>query len=258
MPNAFITGGAKRLGAEMARRFVAEGFRVAIHYNASHGEAEALRDELNAGGDMCAIFSGDLRNRADLTRVFREVQAWLGDIHLLVNNASMFVNDDITGIDEQAFDDHYAVNVKAPVYLSGLMAEQAEGLEDCLIVNMLDNKLFALNPDFLTYTISKSALKTATHMLARRFMGKPRICGIAPSITLISGKQTQENFEKSSKINPLGRRVLPDEICKALIYFWKTKSCNDDIITIDGGQTLWRLPRDVAFLVKEGLTDGDL
>ena len=163
------------------------------------------------------------------------------------------MNDDISDLDEPQFDMHFAVNLKAPVYLAQKMYENCEGVDDCLIINMLDNKVLALNPDFFTYTISKSALLAATEMLAMRFSGHPRVCGIAPSITLISGKQTPENFEKSSRINPLRRQVTPDEIAETVMFMWNAKSSNGQVITIDGGQTLLELPRDVAFLVKEGL-----
>ena len=165
----------------------------------------------------------------------------------------MFVNDDIDAIDDQQFDDHLAVNLKAPVYLGGLMAAQPEPAADRLILNMLDNKCFALNPDFFTYTLSKTALLTATQMMAMRFAGAPRVCGIAPSITLISGKQTPESFEKSARINPLGRRIFPRDLVETAMFIWHSKSYDNQVITVDGGQSLWQLPRDVAFLSKEGL-----
>lgn len=253
MKTAFITGGAKRIGAEIARRLVDEGFKVAVHYNSSEHEAISLKNELNASGPSCEIFQGDLSNKAELTATFEAAQEWLGHVNLCINNASAFMNDDISDLDEPQFDMHFAVNLKAPVYLAQKMYENCEGVDDCLIINMLDNKVLALNPDFFTYTISKSALLAATEMLAMRFSGHPRVCGIAPSITLISGKQTPENFEKSSRINPLRRQVTPDEIAETVMFMWNAKSSNGQVITIDGGQTLLELPRDVAFLVKEGL-----
>lgn len=255
MNTAFITGGAKRIGADIARRLAAEGFRIAIHYNGSFDKAAELKKELNTSGDVCEIFQGDLCERAEVTRVFNEAHAWLGHVNLCINNASMFVNDDLGIIEDTQFDAHLDVNLKAPVYLSQLVYENCKGLHDCLIINMLDNKVFALNPDFFTYTISKTALHVATQMLAMRFAGHPRVCGIAPSITLISGKQSPENFEKSSRINPLGRQITPSDISDTVIFMWNTKSYNDQIMTIDGGQSLLQLPRDVAFLVKEGLVD---
>ncbi|KMK65621.1 SDR family oxidoreductase [Puniceibacterium sp. IMCC21224] len=255
-PGILITGGAKRIGAEMARRFVREGFRVMVHYQSSQSEAEALRDELNAGGEVCRLVQGDLSRRADVSAVFAAAQDWLGRIDLCLNNASMFRGDDIFGVEEAQFDAHLAVNLKAPVYLAELTATQDMAVGDCLILNMLDNKVFAINPDFFTYTLSKAALLTATEMLAMRFDGAPRVCGIAPSITLISGKQNQANFEKSARVNPLGRRVFPSDLADAAVYLWNAKSSNGQVITIDGGQSLLKLDRDVAYLVKEGLLDG--
>ena len=118
---------------------------------------------------------------------------------------------------------------------------------------MIDSKVFSLNPDFFTYTISKYALRGATEMMAMRFAPRIRVCGIAPSVTLISGKQTQENFERSWTMTPLGRGPTPEEVGDAVVFMWQTKSYNGQIMTLDGGQSLLKLPRDVAFLVKEGL-----
>lgn len=256
MPGILITGGARRIGAEMARAFVAEGFRVMLHYRSSGAEAEALAAELNRAGEICRLVQGDLARRADVERIFDTAEGWLGRVNVLLNNASNFMNDDIFNLEDARFDAHLAVNLKAPVYLAARMAAQQMAGEDCLIVNMLDNKVLAPNPDFFSYTLSKTALHSATQLLAMRFGGKPRVNGIAPAITLISGKQTQENFEKSSRINPLQRQVTPADLVAAALYLWHAKGMNEQVLTVDAGQVLWQLPRDVAFLVKEGLVDG--
>lgn len=255
-PVALVTGSARRLGAAMVRRLASEGFRVALHCHASVTEAEAVAKAVRAAGGVCEVISGDLARRAEVERIWEETVARLGPVSLLVNNASTFRNDDIIGAQEAMFDDHMAVNLKAPVWLTERMASQRDLPQGALVVNMLDNKCFALNPDFFTYTLSKTALHTATMMCAMRFAGRPRVCGIAPSITLISGKQTEENFQKSARINPLQRRVQPDDICDALIALWRAPALDGQVLVLDGGQVLWRLERDVAFLVKEGLTDG--
>ena len=255
-PAALVTGAARRLGAAMVRRLAAQGFRVALHCNASREQADALAAEIGATGGVCTVLTGDLARRAEVERVWDEATDRLGPLSLVVNNASLFRNDDLIGAEEADLDAHMAVNLKAPLWLMARMAEQRDRPADALVVNMLDNKCFALNPDFFTYTLSKAALLTATEMGAMRFAGHPRICGIAPSITLISGKQTQANFEKSARINPLGRRVTPDDICDALMLLWQDKGLNGQVLVLDGGQVHWRLDRDVAFLVKEGLADG--
>lgn len=255
-PVALVTGSARRLGAAMVRRLAAEGFRVALHCHGSVAEGEALAAEVRAAGGTCLVVVGDLSRRGEVERVWEATVARLGPVALLVNNASTFRNDDIVGVQEAVFDDHLAVNLKAPLWLTERMATQRDLPDGALVVNMLDNKCFAPNPDFFTYTLSKTALHTATTLCAMRFAGRPRVCGIAPSITLISGKQTEENFQKSARINPLRRRVQPDDICDALMALWQSPGLNGEVLVLDGGQALWRLDRDVAFLVKEGLTDG--
>ncbi|MEM6825293.1 MAG: SDR family oxidoreductase [Pseudomonadota bacterium] len=268
MPSALITGGAKRLGAEIARDLTlsggsggAERFRVAVHYRGSRVEAEALAAEIANDGGEIALFQGDLSDPAQARTVVESASEWAGGLDLCVNNASQFVNDSLLEQPNEASVEHMAVNLVAPEIMVQHMAGQRTAQQtgrDSLVINMLDNKLFALNPDFHSYTLSKMALKSMTEMAAMQFNGRPRVCGIAPSITLISGKQNQENFEKSSRINPLERRVLPQDICAAVRYLWHAKSSNGQIITIDGGQSLMRLPRDVAFLVKDGAVDGTL
>jgi NAD(P)-dependent dehydrogenase (short-subunit alcohol dehydrogenase family) len=255
-PTALVTGAARRLGAAMVRRLAAEGFRVALHCNASREEGDALAAEIRAEGGVCEVLVGDLAQRATVERVWDSAVDRLGPLSLVVNNASLFRNDDLIGAEEADIDAHMAVNLKAPLWLMARMAEQRDLPPGALVVNMLDNKCFALNPDFFTYTLSKAALLTATEMGAMRFAGRPRICGIAPSITLISGKQSQENFEKSARINPLHRRVTPGDICDALMLLWQDRALNGQVLVLDGGQVHWRLDRDVAFLVKEGLADG--
>lgn len=255
-PAALVTGSARRLGAAMVQRLARDGFRVALHCNGSRDEAQVLAASLVAAGGVCEVITGDLQHRDQVEAVWQAAVARLGPISLLVNNASLFRNDDIIGATEADLDAHMAVNLKAPLWLTERLASQRDLPPGALVVNMLDNKCFALNPDFFTYTLSKTALHTATTMCAMRFGGRPRVCGIAPSITLISGKQSQENFEKSARINPLGRRVTPDDICDALMLLWQDKAQNGQVLVLDGGQVLWRLDRDVAFLVKEGLTGG--
>lgn len=255
-PAALVTGSARRLGAAMVQRLAREGFRIALHCNGSRDEAQVLAAGIAAAGGLCEVITGDLQHREQVEAVWQAAVARLGPISLLVNNASLFRNDDILGAAEADLDAHMAVNLKAPLWLTERLAAQPDLPPGALVVNMLDNKCFALNPDFFTYTLSKTALHTATTMCAMRFAGKPRVCGIAPSITLISGKQSQENFEKSARINPLGRRVTPDDICDALMLLWQDGAQNGQVLVLDGGQVLWRLDRDVAFLVKEGLTGG--
>lgn len=255
-PAALITGAARRLGAHMAERLAAAGFRVALHYHASATPAHELAARIRAQGGICEPVAGNLAQPDGVRAVWAAAVERLGPIALLVNNASTFHNDDIATATDAVFDDHLAVNLKAPVALMAAMAAQSALPAGALVVNMLDNKCFAPNPDFFTYTLSKAALLTATRLGAMRLAGRPRVCGIAPSITLISGAQTEANFQKSARINPLGRRVQPDDIADALLLLWRDRELNGEVLVIDGGQMLWQLDRDVAFLVKDGQVDG--
>lgn len=255
MPNVLITGGAKRIGAQMSRAFARAGFNVVIHHNTSAAEAEALQQELNHEHVCCWLVQGDISESGRVREVFHQARQAVGAFDLCINNASLFVNDDIESIEDAQFDAHMNVNLKAPVVFAQLMYEQVEPAEDRLIINLLDNKVFAINPDFLTYTLSKSALLTATEMLAMRFGGFPRVCGIAPSITLVSGEQTQDDFDRTSRINPLKRKVFPSDLSDAALFMWRTRSYNRQVITVDCGQTLLELPRDVAFYKPEEALD---
>lgn len=247
-PAALVTGGARRIGAALARRLAKEGFRVAIHHNASSAEARALAEEIRESGGHCVTVAGDLGNEAGTRAVWAQTIAALGPVSLLVNNASLFRNDDLPDFRSADLSAHMAVNLQAPLRLTDLMAAQAALPAGALVVNMLDNKVFAPNPDFFTYTLSKAALRNATEISAMRLCGRPRVCGIAPSITLPSGAQTEADFEATARINPLGCRVFPEDIAEALLYLWHDPAMNGEILTIDGGQSLWNLPRDVAFL----------
>jgi len=253
VPVALVTGAAIRLGRSIALRLAQEGFVIAAQYNTSRDEAESLREEITGDNGRCSLFEVDLAVPDIVSPFFRDVTEQCGMPNLIVNNAAMFVNDDASDFSLDQFDRHVNVNLKAPIVLSKEFFNGCDDREDRLIVNMLDNKVYALNPDFFSYTVSKCALRDSTEMLAMRFAPKVRVCGIAPSVTLISGKQTQKNFEKSRELTPLKRGPSPEEIAEAVVFMWRTKSYNGDIMTLDGGQSLLKFPRDVAFLVKEDL-----
>jgi len=253
VPLALVTGAAIRLGRNIALRLAQEGFAIAAQYSTSRAQAETLREEINSAGGDCAIFEVDLSIPSNVPAFFHDVAEKCGMPNLIVNNAAMFINDDASDFSLDQFDGHLNVNLKAPVLLSKEFFNRCDASEDRLIVNMLDNKVFALNPDFFSYTVSKFALRGATEMLALRLAPKVRVCGIAPSVTLISGKQTRKNFEKSRGLTPLKRGPTPEEIGNAVVFMWRTKSYNGEIMTLDGGQSLLKLSRDVAFLVKEDL-----
>jgi NAD(P)-dependent dehydrogenase (short-subunit alcohol dehydrogenase family) len=237
---AIVTGGAKRIGAELVRALAADGWHVLIHFHNSGAEAEALAAEVGNAATVCA----DLADPGAADIIFAAA-AGLPPLRLLVNNASLFAHDDIADFTADGWAAHLDVNLRAPAFLSRAFAARA----GCgLIVNMLDAKLASLNPDFFSYTISKIGLGGLTELCARAFAPHIRVCGIAPSVTMVSGPQSRANFDKVRGMNALGRGVDVSEIVAALRFIVATPSLTGHTILLDGGQHFLSLPRDVQFL----------
>jgi NAD(P)-dependent dehydrogenase (short-subunit alcohol dehydrogenase family) len=237
---AIVTGGAKRIGAEMVRALAADGWHVVIHYHHSQRDAEVLAAEVGNAAIVCA----DLTDPA-AADIILAAAAGLPPLRLLVNNASLFAHDDIKDFSAESWVAHLDVNLRAPAFLSRAFAARAgRGL----IVNMLDAKLASLNPDFFSYTISKIGLGGLTELCARAFAPGIRVCGIAPSVVMVSGPQSRANFDKVRGLNALGRGVDVAEIVGALRFILATPSLTGHTILLDGGQRFLSLPRDVQFL----------
>jgi NAD(P)-dependent dehydrogenase (short-subunit alcohol dehydrogenase family) len=240
MNTAIVTGGAKRIGAELARALVADGWHVLIHYNRSKAEAEALAAELGHASTVQA----DLADPAGAETILAALGG-LPPARLLVNNASIFQHDDIRDFTPESWAAHLDVNLRAPALLTrGFAAAAGEGL----VVNMLDAKLHGPNPDFFSYTISKYGLAGLTELAARAYAPEIRVCAIAPSVTMVSGPQSRDNFDKVHNLNALGRGVDVSEIVAALRFLIATPSITGHTILLDGGQRFLSLPRDVQFL----------
>lgn len=240
MKTAIVTGGAKRIGAAMARALAEDGWHVLIHYNRSKAEAEALAAQMG----NASVVGADLADPAAAEAIMAALEG-LPPPRLLVNNASRFVHDDISDFTPDGWAAHLDVNLRAPALLSRAFAARAgEGL----IVNLLDAKLASPNPDFFSYTISKIALAGLTELGARAFAPRIRVNAIAPSVTMVSGPQSRANFEKVHGLNALGRGVDVAEIVGALRFIIATPSLTGQTILLDGGQRFLSLPRDVQFL----------
>lgn len=239
---AIVTGGARRIGAELARALAADGWHVLIHYHRSKAEAEALAAELGHASTVQA----ELGRPDAATRIVAAL-AGLPPARLLVNNASRFVMDSARDFSANGWDEHFDANLRAPALLSQAFAGQLQAGSG-LIVNLLDAKLAAPNPDFFTYTLSKIGLAGLTELTARAFAPRIRVCGIAPSVTMVSGPQSRANFAKVHKLNALGRGVEVAEIVGALRFIVATPTLTGQVITLDGGQRFLSLPRDVQFL----------
>jgi NAD(P)-dependent dehydrogenase (short-subunit alcohol dehydrogenase family) len=243
-----ITGGARRIGAEMARALARDGWYLCVHYNASGVEAEALLREIVDAGGSGTLIEADLA-RADIaSSLVARAQSGAPPLVALINNASLFEYDDVASLTADALDKHYAVNLRAPILLAKAFLEAITGEREGCIINMLDNKVFAVNPDYLSYTVSKFGLHGATMALAMAMAPRVRVNAIAPGITLESGGQGERSFQNGRRMSPMGRVSSTQDIVSAARFILSTPSLNGQVITIDGGQYLQKLPRDVTFL----------
>lgn len=244
---AIVTGGAKRIGAAIVRALAADGWHIVIHCNNSRAEADALAAEIG----NAVVVAADLAN-PDAPASIIAATAGLPPLGLLVNSASLFDYDSFDAFTAAGFDTHMAVNLRAPALLTrAFAAALSDSDAPALVVNLLDAKLEALNPDYFTYTLSKIGLAGLTELAARAFAPRLRAAGIAPAVTLVSGPQSRENFDSVHGMNPLRRGVAVEEIVAALRFIIATPTFNAQTVTLDGGQRLLGLPRDVAFMVNK-------
>ena len=244
MKTALVTGGAKRIGAAIVKDLLANGFNVAIHSVSSNEAAEGLCElALQQGVKACSV-SGDLTDAKSTRRVFTSAAKALGSIDLLINNASIFLDDDAREFDGQTWDNHFAIHLKAPAILASEMMKQ--NLSNGLIVNMIDQRVKRLNPNFFSYTLSKSALWTATQTMAQSFAPQVRVNAIGPGPTLQNERQNPEDFNKQLQGILLKRGPELDEFGRTIRYLYETPSITGQMIALDGGQHLaWETP-DVA------------
>lgn len=248
MKAALVTGGGKRIGAAFARALAEDGWAVAVHYNSSGKDAEALAGEI--GGGAKAV-GADLSDTAAVEGLIGAASNALGaPLSLLINNASLFEEDWAADVDAALWDKHLGVNLKAPALLSSRFAAQVREDARGLVINMLDQKLWGLNPDFFSYTISKIGLKGVTEMMAMALAPKVRVCGIAPGITLPSIHQSAQHFEDVRALNPLERGTEPDDLVRAMRFLIDSPAVTGQTIIVDGGQHLERQGRDVAYIEK--------
>jgi NAD(P)-dependent dehydrogenase (short-subunit alcohol dehydrogenase family) len=246
---AIVTGGGRRIGAAIVKALAADGWHLLIHCRESCDEADVVMAELPAG--RAAVVTAELAHPDAATRIFAGL-AGMPPPALLVNNASRFAHDSFDDFDIAGWEEHQAVNLRAPALLTQAFARLVPAGAGGLVVNLLDAKLAHPNPDFFTYTLSKIGLAGLTELSARVLAGRGiRVCGIAPSVTLVSGPQTRDNFDAVHRMNALERGVTVDQIVAALRFIVATPTLTGQTIVIDGGQRFLALPRDVQFMGKE-------
>ncbi len=232
---AIVTGAGKRVGAQIARALIDDAWTVVAHVH--HAADEVPDGAIKVVADLAEVDCAE--------RIFGAA-ADLPPARLLVNNAARFAWDGFGEFDPAQFDAHMAVNVRAPALLIERFAAQRHGDADSLIVNLLDSKLRAPNPDFLRYTLSKQALCGLTE-LAARALAPVRVNAIAPGLMLRSSGQSEENFRAMHADNPLRRGVTPADVVGALRYLIGAPCVTGEVLIIDSGQRFMALERDVQF-----------
>ncbi len=248
--NALVTGGAQRIGRRLVERLSREGYGVAIHCNRSIGPAEELADSIRSQSGRAAVVQADLADSVSVRELVDAAVRDLGPLTLLVNNASEFEPDAIGTLSQARWDRHFAVNLRAPIFLAQDFSRQLPAEMRGCIINIADQRVWKPTPQFFSYALTKSALFDATRTMAQALAPRIRVNAIGPGPTLANERQAQEDFDKQSDAVLLGRGGTPDEIADAVIYLARAGSVTGQMIAVDGGQHLaWETP-DVTGIME--------
>jgi NAD(P)-dependent dehydrogenase (short-subunit alcohol dehydrogenase family) len=247
---ALVTGAAKRIGRVIALTLAQRGWDVAVHYHQSPDDALATVAAIEAIGRRACALQCDLADTVALRQLLPQAVAALGAVTCVVNNASLFDYDNALDFSAARLDAHMHVNLTAPIVLAQALHAATPDGRQAVVINLLDQKLYNMNPDFFSYTLSKAALQSATVMLAQALGPKLRVVGIAPGITMPSGNQSEAQFAKAHSISPLGRSSTPDDIAATVCFIADTPGITGSTLIVDGGQHLIPLQRDVVFVAK--------
>jgi NAD(P)-dependent dehydrogenase (short-subunit alcohol dehydrogenase family) len=242
---ALVTGGAKRIGRALALHLARDGWSVAIHYLDSSDEADALVAELRALGVEATALQADLTREAEVTPLVKLATEAIGPLGVLVNNASIFEQDELLSSDRESWDRHIEANLRAPVVLMQQFAQQLPAAHDGVIINMLDQRVWNPTGDFMSYTTSKIGLWSLTQTLALELAPRIRINAIGPGPALPSPRQSAELFARQAASVPLEHGTTPEELAAAMSFILSASSMTGQMIALDGGQhLLWAPPGD--------------
>jgi NAD(P)-dependent dehydrogenase (short-subunit alcohol dehydrogenase family) len=232
-----------RVGADIARRLAREGFAVALTANASLDSARRVAEEIVAGGGEARVYGADLADPEAAAAAFATAARDFGPIELLVNNAAAFEDDSIDRLDLALWRRQFAVDLESPVFLIGAFAQALpEGVEGA-VVNIIDQRVLKLTPQYLSYTLAKSALWTATRTLAQALAPRIRVNAVGPGPTYPSEREGEAGLNHEAEGTPLGRAVSGEDIAEAVVYLAKARNVTGQILCVDAGQHIgWRTP----------------
>ncbi|BAN24412.1 short-chain dehydrogenase/reductase SDR [Caballeronia insecticola] len=250
-----VTGAAKRIGRGIALEFARQGWDVAVHYCGSEHEARETVAEIEALGQRAIALRADLGVEADVERLVPACVEAFGGLACVVNCASRFDEDTATDFGYAKLLEMTAINVAAPLTLArmlhAIVPDAAAENPDArgVVINVLDQKLYNMNPDYLSYTLTKAALDNATVALAQALGPKLRVVGLAPGLTLISTGQTPASFETAHRVTPLNRASTVADVAQAACYLANAHGVTGTTLVVDGGQHLVPSPRDVMYMI---------
>lgn len=247
---ALVTGAGKRLGRSIALALAGQGWDIAVHYRHSETEAQSTVADIIALGRRACAFQADLAHEEQARALVPRCIQALGGLQCVVNSASLFELDTADNFRLANLDQHMHANLAAPILLAQALHAATPADAQAVVINLLDQKLFNMNPDFFSYTLSKAGLQAATTMLAQALAPRLRVVGLAPGITLVSGEQSEEDFAKAHTMTPLGYSSRADDIAQAVCYLAGARAITGTTLIVDGGQHLIPLQHDVAFIPK--------
>ncbi len=241
--SVLITGAAKRIGRQLALDLAGVGYDVAVHCNHSVREAEEVAKLIRDMGQRAVVVKGDLALVDTPERLISEASFALGGLNALINNASIFEPDEVGSITPASWAEHQDTNLRAPVLLSQSFAKQLPAHAYGNIINIIDQRVWKLNPKFFSYTASKAALWTVTRTLAQALAPRIRVNAIGPGPALPNIRMDDEDFAKQSRLTLLGRGTSPAEISAAVKFILSQPALTGQMIVLDGGQHLvWQTP----------------
>jgi len=246
-----VTAGNKRIGKAIVHMLSEGGFFIYLHHHDSELEAHETLKEIGGNGEVVQC---DLGDYDDVDRLICRIKSEKEALKHIINNASLFAEDEAINFTEASFADHMNINLRGPLQLARGLYDMLGDDERGSVVNILDSKVFALNSDFFSYSLSKFGLFGATEMLAQALSPKVRVNGIAPGLTMISETQSADNFELASHLNFVGAPLKVDDIASSALHLINATSINGVVLPVDGGQKLMNFTKDVVD-VATGILD---